>query len=261
MRKVRTKSIVECLEACENLFQCHYVEFNNGCNLHDKSGYFYLVDKSSPRSGRNYVYRKRIYSKKELLGVLITNRHLKQIPHILDSDSCWEECLKEKECHIVSYNYLNSTCLLFKYKTATSWQYNVTNEEEFVSICYEKDLFAINKQATDRTTNKPAAINKTNETVMSAYFNESIKYEKTQMSGFYLSMHVGSVHLCWNECLRRRNECVGVSFGDSNRCHLLKKGDYYTMRRFNDWMSVFTEEERPNRLFIESTSNYKLKRL
>ena len=46
------------------------------------------------------------------------------------------------------------------------------------------------------------------------------------------------------ECIRRKNVCIAISFGDENRCHLVKKG-VYQQRRFNDWVSIYLENQAP----------------
>jgi hypothetical protein len=82
------------------------------------------------------------------------------------------------------------------------------------------------------------------------------RYEKTQISGFFLSWNTQSEEACVNECRRRREICEAISFGE-NRCHLVKRGEYQ-LRRFNNWVSIFIESENP--IKSQQNSNYSYKR-
>lgn len=82
------------------------------------------------------------------------------------------------------------------------------------------------------------------------------RYEKTQISGFFLSWKTQSEEACVNECRRRREICEAISFGE-NRCHLVKRGEYQ-LRRFNNWVSIFIESENP--IKSQQNSNYSYKK-
>ena len=78
--------------------------------------------------------------------------------------------------------------------------------------------------------------------VISSKSQNPVRYEKFQISGFFLSLTAQSENDCLNEC-RERRSCTKISYGE-NRCHLVKKGDYL-MRPFNNWVSIYMEGEDP----------------
>ena len=139
LKKVkRVKSLWGCLELCESSNRCHYSEYHNSsqeCNLYDKKAHFNLIP--SIESIQVDLYKRRIYSPKELQGVKIINQRFKKIENVDDSDSCWEECLKQEKCHMVSYKYDNCHCYLFEELLSENIQ--IIEDQEYISVCYEKE--------------------------------------------------------------------------------------------------------------------------
>lgn len=83
---------------CDSYNRCHYSEYHDSlqeCNLYDKKAHFDLIPISE--SIQVDLYKRKIYSPKELEGVRIGNKNFMKIEDINDSDSCWEECLKQEK--------------------------------------------------------------------------------------------------------------------------------------------------------------------
>ena len=212
------KTLWSCLKMCESNNQCQYSEYHDSsqeCNLYNKIAHFHLV--SSNESIEVNLYKRMIYTPKELQGVKIINNHFMTIEDVADSDSCWEECLKQEKCHMVNYKIDNRDCYLFEEISFENIQ--SIEDKEYMTVCYEKE---------DRFIK----------------YHKYKRYNKTQISGLYLSLNMESEESCLEECIRRKNVCIAISFGDKNRCHLVKKG-VYQHRRFNDWVSIYLENQAP----------------
>lgn len=156
------------------------------------------------------------------------NNHFMKVENISDSVICWEECLKELKCHMVSYNHNNKDCILFEEVKTES--INFIDDTNSTTITYEnidEKKFRYAPNLSDYTL-----------------------YNKTQISGFYLHLNSESKELCLRECLRRKDVCIAISFGE-NRCHLVKKGEYQ-LRLFNNWSTIYLEKRTP----ISTEMNY-----
>ena len=154
------------------------------------------------------------------------------IEEVADSDSCWEECLKQETCHMVNYKYDNGECYLYEDISSESIQTIV--DQKYITVCYEKeDRFKLKN-----TIKIIQEVKVRNQIDHSKY----TRYNKTQISGLYLSLNMESEEACLEECIMRRI-CIAISFGE-NRCHLVKKGEYQH-HRFNDWVSIYLENEAP----------------
>jgi uncharacterized protein (DUF2344 family) len=104
--------------------------------LYDKKAHFDLIPSSE--SIQVDLYKRRIYSPKELQGVKISNKHFMKIDKNLDdSDSCWEECLKQEKCHMVNYKYDNRDCYLFE--ELSFEKIKTIEDQEYITVCYEKE--------------------------------------------------------------------------------------------------------------------------
>lgn len=220
MDSVKTSSLINCIEACEENQICNYAQLSEEvCNLYEKIDYLIV------ESGNKQRLYERI-SKREPKIRKMSNWYKKLDKNISSSKECWEECLKELDCVYVNNDHSKFDCYLF---------YN--------------DSFRVER------------INKSIN-YMSIYKKESSKsqkldrYEKTQISGFFLSWNTQSEEACVNECRRRREICKAISFGE-NRCHLVKRGEYQ-LRRFNNWVSIYIESENP--IKSQENSNYSYKK-
>ena len=173
--------------------------------------------------------KQRLYeriSKREPKMNKISNWYKKLDKNISSWIECWEECLKELNCVSVNNDHSKMDCYLFYHD-------NLRVER-------------INKSINYMTIYK----------VESSKSQKLQRYEKTQISGFFLSWNTQSEEACVNECRRRREICEAISFGE-NRCHLVKRGEYQ-MRRFNNWVSIFIESE--NLIKSQQNSNYSYKK-
>lgn len=217
---------------CESNNRCQYSEYHDSsqeCNLYNKIAHFHLVP--SNKSIQMKLYKRMIYFPKELQGIKILNNHFMTKEGVAHSDSCWEECLKQEKCHMVNYKFDNGECYLFEEISFENIQ--SIEDQEYITVCYEKeDRFIEHKYKYTR-------------------------YNKTQISGLYLSFNLESEKKCLKECIRRKNVCIAISFGE-NRCHLVKKGEYQH-RRFNNWVSIYLEKEAPN-VSENKNSTYTVKR-
>lgn len=121
---------------CESNNECHYTEYHidsQDCYLYDKKAYFHMIP--SNESTQIDLYKRLIYSYKEIHGILLKNNKLMKVENITDSDICWEECLKQEKCHMVSYNNDNKDCILFEEVTTGSIKF--IDDTDYTSITYE----------------------------------------------------------------------------------------------------------------------------
>lgn len=217
LKSLRGKTMLECLEECEKMESCHYVqqESTTECTLYDKKAYFHI---ETQEEASKWLYERQIYSKKEYPGYKLS-QHYKSVTGVENSDTCWEECLKERECEAISYNYVGSVCFLF-----AVGQYILENENDqnFTSITFGKVLFQ-----KDMTITKSISSTKT------LFF-----YENTQINGYFKGLYTSSLDFCWKECLQT-NECVAISYSE-NKCFLFRKGAYEKFH-FNNWISISKE--------------------
>ena len=149
---------------------------------------------------------------------------------------CIEACEDNQNCHYAQFS--DNTCSLFK-KTANLFLKRHSGKQKF--YLYERI-----------SQREPKEESPSVESRKSLKLN---RYEKTQISGFFLSLTTQSEEVCWNECMKRREICIAISFGE-NRCHLVKRGEYQ-LRRFNDWVSVYIESDDP--FESQQNSDYSLK--
>ena len=229
----KIKSLWSCLEICESNNKCHYVEYyhsTQNCQLFDKKTHFNLV--STNESIEIDFYQRRIYSHKILYGIHITNERFRKVEKIADSFSCWEECLKEEICEMVTYQYSTRFCYLIKGLTTGSIKF--IDDTDYTSITYEN---------VDQKQFR-SVLNLADYTL----------YNKTQISGFYLHLSVESKELCLKECFKRKDVCIAISFGE-NRCHLVKKGEY-KLRRFNNWSTVYLDKKAPIQMKKKPTNRF-----
>ena len=241
------KTLWTCLEMCESNNRCQYSEYHDSsqdCYLYNKIANFHLV--TSNKSIQVNLYKRMIYTPKELQGVKIFNKHFMTIEDVTDSNSCWEECLKQEKCHMVNYKYDNGQCYLFEELSSESIQ--IIENQDYITVCYEKeDRFKLNnttiiiQEHTTMTSKKEIEETQVRKQIDHSKYT---RYNKTQISGLYLYLNMESEKSCLEECIRRKNVCIAISFGDENRCHLVKKGEYQH-RRFNDWVSIYLENEAP----------------
>jgi hypothetical protein len=217
---IETSSLIKCIEACEEIPICRYVQFSdNTCNIYDKTAYFSLKAESENK--------QRLYERKPKV-----NKHSKWYKkldkNISSSIKCWEECITDFDCVTVSY-HPKSECYLFN-----------------------TDILRVerNNKNNNRLSNELEYL------VESSKSQKLERYEKTQISGFFLYLNTQSEKDCFDECMKRREICEAFSFGE-NRCHLAKRGEYQ-LRRFNNWVSVFIENENP--LKSQQNSNYSFKK-
>ena len=260
------KTLWGCLKMCENNNRCQYSEYHDisqECYLYNKIAHFHLV--RSNKSIQANLYMRMIYSPKELQRVKIIDKHFMTVNDVADSDSCWEECLKREKCHMVNYKYDNGECYLFEEPSTKSIQ--IIEDQDYITVCYEKEdrlkikstkneyTTTIIQEQASMTNNKKEKVQVKNQIDHSKF----TRYNKTQISGLYLSLNTESEESCLEECIRRNNACIAISFGDENRCHLVKKGEYQH-RRFNDWVSIYLENEAPIISENENNSTYTAKR-
>ena len=258
MKSVET--LWSCLKMCENNNQCQYSEYHDSsqeCYLYNKIAHFHLL--TSNKSIQVNLYKRMIYFPKELQGVKIIDKHFMTIEDVADSDSCWEECLKQEKCDMVNYKYDNGECYLFE-ELSYSKSIQIIDDQDYITVCYEKeDRFKLKNTTT--IIQEQTTMNNNKEEIQ---VNDKIehpkytRYNKTQISGLYLSLNMDSEESCLKECIRRKNVCIAISFGDENRCHLVKKGVYQN-RRFNDWVSIYLENQAPI-ISENKNSTYKAKR-
>lgn len=105
---IETRSLIKCIEECEENPFCHYVEFsNNVCNLYDKRAFYSLKVESGNNTKR--LYERSRFSKRELNG------YKKLDANINRSIKCWEECLKEFDCVDIYYDRSKLQCYHFNY--------------------------------------------------------------------------------------------------------------------------------------------------
>jgi hypothetical protein len=254
------KTLWSCLKMCENNNRCQYSEYHDisqECYLYNKIALFHLV--TSNKSIQMNLYKRMIFSAKELQRVKIINKHFMTIKDVTNSDSCWEECLKQEKCHMVSYKYDNGECYLYEELSFESIQ--IIEDQDYITVCYEKEDRFLEKVEIIITTNEYTTAIIQEQTTMNnnkeeIQVNDKIehpkytRYNKTQISGLYLYLNMESEESCLEECITRKNVCIAISFGE-NRCHLVKKG-VYQHRRFNDWVSIYLENQAP---FISENKN------
>lgn len=157
------------------------------------------------------------------------NNHFKRVENISDSVSCWEECIKELKCHMVSYQSSTKYCYLIENLNSGSIKF--IDDRNSTTITYEN---------VDEKQFKIVTIN------LSAYPT----YNKTQLSGLLVHFNTESKEICLKECIKRKDDCFAISFGE-NRCHLVKKGEYQ-LRRFDNWSTIYLEKPTP----ISTKKNY-----
>ena len=229
----RITTLWNCLEMCEKSNLCHYVEYHfdsQDCYLYDKKAYFHIIP--SNKSTQTDLYKRQIYSHKEAHRILLKNNRIIELENVTDSETCWEECLKEGKCNMVSYKATSRDCILFE--EVKTGRVKFVDDSDYNSITYEN----IDQK----------------EFIYSVNLSDFTIYNRTQISGFFLYLNLESRELCLNECVKRKGVCIAVSFGE-NRCHLVKKGEYQ-LRRFNNWTTIYLEKRTP----IQTKNNYKVKR-
>ena len=131
----KIKTLWNCLDMCENNNQCHYTEYHidsQDCYLYDKKAYFHIIP--SNESMQIDLYKRQIYSYKEFHGILLMNNHFMKVENTTDSDSCWEECLKEEKCYMVSFNINTNDCVLLE---VTTGSIKFIDHTDYTSLTYE----------------------------------------------------------------------------------------------------------------------------
>lgn len=203
-----------CWNECCSTNDCVAVSFSGDSNQCE------LITKSDYRRVERQIGWVSISLEDFELDKEYSNRYEKTL---IDSDDfrsinaeseyeCWTECVSSNECFAVSYE-TGGNCRLINKGAG----YRVERKTSCVSISledYELDT------------------------------EYSKIYDKSQISGFYIRINSTSVNSCWRECLKKRTECIAMSFDGENRCHLTKKGEYQ-VRRYNKWVSIYLENESP----------------
>ena len=131
---------------------------------------------------------------------------------------CIQACEDNKICYYAQFS--DDTCSLYKKTANLFFKVQSGNKQRLYERISKKEPKSSKSQKLQR-------------------------YEKTQISGFFLSWNTQSEEACVNECRRRREICEAISFGE-NRCHLVKRGEYQ-LRRFNNWVSIYLENEAPTK--------------
>ena len=293
-KTIRIKSILDCLNECETLINCHYIEQvidKNECHIYNKNAILHLVP---TKATKKYLYKKLISSSnKEFSGYLITGNHLRKIRNSRDKETCWMHCINELECESISFGLVNSDCLLFK-----SGENYIEYDDNFVSVTNAKnDLLSninlrrfegmklINHFKSFATPLKEAAcwkeclkiegcqaisyranwcylyrdnnfqVVRQSGWITIAFRNEnldkkySISYEETQMIGSVMELcDADSMFSCWSKCFTT-NECIAISYGGENLCHLLSKGYDYRSERESGWVSISLEEKESENVY------------
>ena len=154
--------------------------------------------------------------------------------------SCLELCENSDQCHYSEYHDSSQECNLYDKKA-----HLMPSNKSIQVVLYKRKIYSPKEIQGDQVRDKIDHLKYT-------------RYNKTQISGLYLSLDVESEETCLKECISRKNVCIAISFGE-NRCHLVKKGTYQH-RRFNNWISIYLENVAPIKLENKNT-NYSVKRL
>ena len=140
---------------------------------------------------------------------------------------CLELCESSDRCHYSEYQEHSQECNLY-YKKAHFKL--IPSNKSIQVVLYKRKIYSPKEIQGDQVRDK-------------IDHSKYTRYNKTQISGLYLSLDVESEETCLKECISRKNVCIAISFGE-NRCHLVKKGEYQ-LRRFNNWVSIYLENEAP----------------
>lgn len=204
------KSLFDCLEECENLNDCHYVEKpdTSNCYLFDKTADLKLEPKD--KGDKTELYHKKKFEKVEIHGEKV-NEYLSSLNHIGNTEECWNECLSEKECEAISYDTETLDCYLSKVENNTIETNEISN---FLTVTYTHFL--------NHNNGKMSVLS------------------QTKLINHYRNIRSNSLDTCQSECLEDSERCSAVSYRNRT-CLMFKSGEYLAERKFG-WESALLDE-------------------
>lgn len=220
----------ECFNKCKMNTRCLSTVSVGGifCYLYDKNQTLTKNVNSIATSKQPLEWTKPYFHK--YWCIRLTN-HFKFEAQVENENDCYNLCIREYECHAISYDIINNNCYFYQKDN-----YQSSDDVWFISISGKEKLNLNKHIEVEKNASKSTG---------KSWFT----YKNVRLLGHYRVKLVDSIESCFNECQQSIETCFAALINQSNNiCYFYKRDEFSVIKAENYWLVMSKERliEEPN---------------